>query len=218
MKALGILLLAIACFVIAQGTSIALFFNLFYVLLILLLVAYLWAWVNLQGLEVEREVGTRRAQVGEEARERLVVTNTWSLPKLWVEVRDHSDMPYHGAGFVAYLPGEARRRWVVRTPCTLRGKWTLGPVTVHSGDPFGIFKLRAAGRSDQRHHRLPRNRAAARLSPAARRTPGRRRCPHPHVSGHAQRLDRPAVCDRRQLQPHPLALDRPHRRADGQGV
>lgn len=144
LKPLGVLALAIICFVIAQGTNIPLFFTLFYVLLALLVLAYLWSWANIQGLEVEREVSTRRAQVGEEARERLVVTNNWRLPKLWVEVQDHSDMPHHGAGFVTYLPGHARRRWVARTPCTLRGKWTLGPVTVHSGDPFGIFRLEKA--------------------------------------------------------------------------
>ena len=145
MKALGVLLLAIVCFVIAQGTNIPLFFNLFYVLLSLLLLAYAWSWANLQGLQVEREIGTRRAQVGEELRERLTVINRWPLPKLWVEVRDHSDMPRHGAGFVAYLPGGSRRRWTARTPCTMRGKWTLGPVTLHSGDPFGIFRLERTG-------------------------------------------------------------------------
>lgn len=145
MKALGVLALAITCFVIAQGTNIPLFFNLFYVLLALLLAAYVWAWANLQGLRIDREVGTRRAQVGEETRERVMVTNRWPLPKLWVEVRDHSDMPHHSAGFVVYLPGHGRRRWTVRTPCTMRGKWTLGPVTLHSGDPFGIFKLERSG-------------------------------------------------------------------------
>lgn len=141
MKALGILLLAIVCFVVAQGTNITLFFYLFYLLLALLLLAYVWAWSNLQGVTVSRDVGTRRAQVGEEARERLILDNQWPLPKLWVEVQDHSDMPLHAGGFVAYLPGNARRRWTLRTPCTMRGKWTLGPVTLHSGDPFGIFKL-----------------------------------------------------------------------------
>ncbi len=141
MKALGVLFLAVVCFVVAQGTSIPLFFYLFYLLLALLLLAYLWSWANLQGISVTRDVGTRRAQVGEEARERLMIDNNWPLPKLWVEVEDHSDMPLHASGFVAYLPGNERRRWTVRTPCTMRGKWTLGPVTLHSGDPFGIFKL-----------------------------------------------------------------------------
>lgn len=141
MKALGIVAIAIACLLAAQGTSIPLFFYLFYLLLGLLLLAYVWAWSNVRGVHVQREIGTHRAQVGEEARERLVLDNRWPLPKLWIEVEDHSDMPLHAAGFVAYLPARSSRRWTVRTPCTLRGKWTLGPVTLHSGDPFGIFRL-----------------------------------------------------------------------------
>jgi uncharacterized protein (DUF58 family) len=141
MKALGILVLALVCFVVAQGTSIPLFLILCYLLLALLVLAYLWSWANLQGISVQRQIGTRRAQVGEEARERVIIDNTWPLPKLWVEVQDHSDMPLHATGFVAYLPRYERRRWTIRTPCTMRGKWTLGPLTLQSGDPFGIFRL-----------------------------------------------------------------------------
>ena len=141
MRALGLLALAVALFVGGLASNISFFYYLTYVLLGLLVVAYLWAWSNLEGLEMERESSATRAQVGESVRERLTLYNTWIIPKLWVEVRDHSDMPSHGSGFVSYLPGRSRRRWMLRTPCTLRGKWTLGPVSVHSGDPFGIFRL-----------------------------------------------------------------------------
>src|SRR3712207_1927106 len=85
---------------------------------------------------------TLRAQVGDEARDRITLDNRWPLPKLWVEVQDQSDMPMHSAGFVAYLPAYTRRRWLIRTPCTIRGKWRLGPLALHSGDPFGIFRLK----------------------------------------------------------------------------
>jgi uncharacterized protein (DUF58 family) len=128
-------------FLAAQGTGIRLFFHLFYLLLALLVLSYLWAWSNLLGLRVERESFTHRSQVGDEARERITIRNLWNFPKLWVELRDHSDLPQHGAGFVTYLPGHDRRRWSARTLCTMRGKFTLGPATLISGDPFGIFRL-----------------------------------------------------------------------------
>lgn len=144
MRPLGILALAIICFLTAQGTGIRLFFQLFYLLIALLALSYLWAWSNLRGLRVERETFTHRTQVGEEARERITVRNLWPLPKLWVELQDHSDLPNHGTGFVAYLPAHDRRRWSARTPCTMRGKFTLGPATLVSGDPFGIFRLERA--------------------------------------------------------------------------
>jgi uncharacterized protein (DUF58 family) len=140
-RPLGILALSSLSFLAAQGTGIRLFFHLFYLLLALLALSYLWAWLNLRGLSVQRETFTNRTQVGEQARERITVRNLWPIPKLWVEVQDHSNMPQHGSGFVTYLPGNERRRWVVRTPCTLRGKYTLGPATLISGDPFGIFRL-----------------------------------------------------------------------------
>ena len=140
-RPLGILALALLCFLAAQGTGIRLFFHLFYLLLALLILSYLWAWSNLRGLQVRRETFTHRTQVGEEARERITITNLWPFPKLWVELQDHSDLPQHGSGFVTYLPAHERRRWTARTPCTMRGKFTLGPATLSSGDPFGIFRL-----------------------------------------------------------------------------
>lgn len=144
LRPLGILALALFSFLAAQGTGIRLFFHLFYLLLALLALSYLWAWSNLRGLRVQRETFTHRTQVGEEARERITIRNLWPLPKLWVELQDHSDLPQHGPGFVTYLPPNERRRWVSRTPCTMRGKFTLGPATLVSGDPFGIFRLERA--------------------------------------------------------------------------
>jgi uncharacterized protein (DUF58 family) len=141
MRPLGILALALLSFLAAQGTGIRLFFHIFYLLLALLALSYLWAWSNLRGVRVQRETFTHRTQVGEQARERITIRNIWPLPKLWVELQDHSDMPQHGPGFVTYLPAHERRRWVARTPCTMRGKYTLGPATLVSGDPFGIFRL-----------------------------------------------------------------------------
>ncbi|MEM8532713.1 MAG: DUF58 domain-containing protein [Chloroflexota bacterium] len=141
MRPIAILALASLSFLAAQGTGIPLFFHLFYLLLALLVLSYLWAWLNIRGVRVERETFTHRTQVGEQAHERLTIHNIWSIPKLWVELQDHSDLPLHGAGFVTYLPGRERRRWVTRTPCTMRGKFTLGPTTIISGDPFGIFRL-----------------------------------------------------------------------------
>lgn len=141
MRPLGVLLLSLVCFLAAQGTGIRLFFHLFYLLLALLILSLIWAWSNLRGLAVQRESLTQRTHVGDYARERLTLRNRWPFPKLWVEVRDHSDLPNHGAGFVTYLGSYQHSRWLARTLCTMRGKFTLGPATLISGDPFGIFRL-----------------------------------------------------------------------------
>lgn len=136
-----LLLLAGASYVAAQGTGLRLFFHLSYLLLGLLLLAAIWTWLNLRGLSIQRELLSPRATVGEYARERITLANHWFLPKLWVEVSDESDLPQHGAGFVASLRGRERGRWLARTLCTRRGRFRLGPATLVSGDPFGIIAL-----------------------------------------------------------------------------
>lgn len=140
-RPLIMLALAGASFLAAQGTGIRLFFHLSYLLLGLLALSIAWAWLNLRGLDLERETVSQRATVGEHARERITVRNRWPIPKLWVELRDESDLPQHGAGFVAYLGGRQRSRWVARTLCTMRGRFRLGPTTLLSGDPFGIVRM-----------------------------------------------------------------------------
>lgn len=140
-RVLSLILLIGICFLAAQGSGIRLFFHLFYMLIALLVLSFLWAWSNLHGLDIRRELYSNRAHVGEYARERLTLRNQWWLPKLWIEVRDHSNLPQHGTGFVASLAGRTRHRWTIRTLCTQRGRFRLGPATLISGDPFDIFRL-----------------------------------------------------------------------------
>ena len=141
LRPLAVLLLSGLSFLVAQGTGLRLFFHLSYLLLGLLALSALWAWLNLRGLSVERETLTLRANVGEFARERISIRNCWSIPKLWIEMRDESELPQHGAGFVTYLGGQQRGRWLARTLCTVRGRFRLGPATLISGDPVGIVRL-----------------------------------------------------------------------------
>ncbi len=141
LRPITVLMLSGLCFLVAQGTGLRLFFHLSYLLLGLLILSVLWAWLNLRGLTVERETLTLRANVGEFARERISIRNRWFLPKLWIELRDESELPQHGAGFVTYLGGGQRGRWLARTLCTMRGRFRLGPATLISGDPFGIVRL-----------------------------------------------------------------------------
>lgn len=139
-RPLSILAFTMGCFLAAQGTGIQLFVHLFYILVAMLILSYLWAWSNLRGLTIQREALTHRAHVGEYARERLIIHNRWLLPRLWIEFQDHSDLPQHSIGFVASLGIKQRYRWTARTRCTQRGRFSLGPATLISGDPFGIFR------------------------------------------------------------------------------
>jgi uncharacterized protein (DUF58 family) len=93
-------------------------------------------------VNISRQTQARRAQVGRTLDEVFIVRNTGLLPKLWIEIRDHSNLPNHNASHVVpTLMPRRRYRWEAHTICTRRGQFVLGPVTIYSGDPFGLFQF-----------------------------------------------------------------------------
>lgn len=120
-----------------------LFFTLAYMSGAILVLSFLWAWLNLHWVKVTRQVRTNHVQVGGFIEERLMLRNTGPLPKLWVEIKDHSNLPLHSAGrVISNLKGKNQQSWPVRTPCYRRGRFMLGPITLLSSDPFGLFPLK----------------------------------------------------------------------------
>lgn len=136
---LKVALFAVVILVLAQINAWRPLDRLFLVLVLLLLVAFGWSWLSLRGLRVTRESGADRAQVGQEVGERLRIENLTRWGKLWVEVRDHSTLPGHDASQVVSLLPRGNQRWHVRSICSQRGRYTLGPLMLHGGDPFGLF-------------------------------------------------------------------------------
>lgn len=133
-----ILFLFILAEALATGNRV--FFILIYVLAAIFLLSFVWSWVNIVGVDVERRLRAHRTQVGRTAEERLVIKNNSFLPKIWVDIRDHSDLAHHRASYVASnLGAHKQRSWSVRTLCRERGQFTLGPITLIAGDPFGFF-------------------------------------------------------------------------------
>ncbi|MGQ9567197.1 MAG: DUF58 domain-containing protein [Anaerolineae bacterium] len=134
--------LALLAWLAAANSSRPIFYHLAYLLTGLVLLAAFWAWTNVLGLEVQRDLASPRSQVGKILEERLSIRNRSPLTKLWVEVRDDSTLPGHMASQVVTALGPGRRQeWLVRTWCQRRGRFRLGPLTLHSGDPFGIFRV-----------------------------------------------------------------------------
>lgn len=121
-------------------TGRAFFFNVAYMLGAVLVVSIIWAWTSVRWVTILRRTRSRRTQVGRTFDETFVVTNRSWLPKLWIEVRDMSNLPGHRASYVVPTLGAAGSYdWQVRTRCTVRGEFKLGPMQVVSGDPFGFF-------------------------------------------------------------------------------
>jgi uncharacterized protein (DUF58 family) len=118
------------------------FYSLMYLLAAIIVLSLLWAWISIRWVQLGRRTRTRRSQVGKLAEERFSLHNQSWFPKLWLEVRDFSDLPNHRASRVLNAVGPGRwRDWAVRTTCRERGLFRLGPITLSTGDPFGVFHV-----------------------------------------------------------------------------
>ncbi|HEX4204802.1 MAG TPA: DUF58 domain-containing protein [Ktedonobacteraceae bacterium] len=149
-----VLIVILAFFAISSGWKDL--YVLLYVLLTLFVLSWLWAHYSLRKLVFRRTVTSGRVQVGEQFDERLILDNTSIMPKLWVQIVDHSTLPGHRAGYVASMGGRKRSTWRARTTCRQRGRFQLGPVSATSGDPFGLFRQRIPLMSTQEVLVLPR--------------------------------------------------------------
>jgi len=127
---------------LALQTGHAMIYHITYLLVATILLSGIWAWLGIQGLRFTRRTRTSHAQVGHPVEEHLLLHNTGRLPKLWLEVHDHSDLPHHRASLVInrLAPGE-RHSWAIKTLCQQRGRFRLGPATLVSSDPFGLFEI-----------------------------------------------------------------------------
>jgi uncharacterized protein (DUF58 family) len=138
-NALKLIVLVAAIFVLSQLNQWDILDKVFFVLVGLLIVAKVWSRFSLTGLHLTRDTRTDRAQVGQPLVERVRIQNLSRFGKLWVEVLDHSELPGHRVSRVVNLSSHDSMRWRVETICARRGRFRIGPLTLRSGDPFGLF-------------------------------------------------------------------------------
>ncbi len=105
-----------------------------------LIVSYVWVRVMTRGLVIKRERRHGWAQVGDILEERFVMHNHSWVAVPWAEVRDYSNLPGYSASRAVGLGARRFTRWEKRCLCTQRGVFTLGPIEIRMGDPFGIFE------------------------------------------------------------------------------
>ena len=111
-----------------------------YVILFGVPIAYFWAKANARNLEVTTERPLDRLQEGQTYTERVTVRNLSWMTKLWLEVEDPSNMPGHVGRQIITLGPRESRTWRISSVCRRRGLFSIGPVRITTGDPFGFFK------------------------------------------------------------------------------
>lgn len=118
-----------------------LFYRAAYVIGGLAPIGFVWARANLRRLEVTIERAADRLQVGQRAEARVRLSSGTFYPKLLLEVEDVTDMPGVLPRTVISLPAHSQRNWRLSLPCTRRGVFSVGPIRVSTGDPFGLFRF-----------------------------------------------------------------------------
>jgi uncharacterized protein (DUF58 family) len=141
----GRILVLILLLVGGVGTAVTggvVYVRLLYLSVLLVLLAWLTSMFSLRGIKVDRQARSLRASVGDIFEEHFDISNTSRIPKLWLEVANESSIPHAtGSRVLTFLRGRQKRIYTARTWLTGRGGFPLGPTTVTSGDPFGIFRI-----------------------------------------------------------------------------
>src|SRR5258708_5387121 len=141
-RRLAVYALLICCLLVGLGTGKRFFFNLAYVFAGLLIISLVWSWTSVNWVRITRQTRARRAQVGRAFDEHFTVRNGSLVPKIWLEIRDHSDVPGHNPSTVVpFMLPFSTYRWTAQAICVVRGEFTLGPLTLVSGDPFGFYQV-----------------------------------------------------------------------------
>src|ERR1035441_9150228 len=142
--------------IFAGITGVQLAYTLAYVLLLLLVVAWVWSQLLARRLEVHRETPEGAHMVGEAFTERFTLRNRSVLTLPYCQVNDRTRIPGYAPGLACALSPGGAVAWTARGVFTQRGKLAFGPLEVRLGDPFGLFHKTV---------RLPRARAAAAGAP-----------------------------------------------------
>ncbi len=124
-----------------SGVPTPIFFTrLVYLCLLLIVLGWIWAYFSTRGFMLVREARILRQQVGEVFEERFRVSNRYPFLRLWIEIRDDSQLPGNSGSRVLSLIGPRQQRsYIAYTQLNRRGSFHLGPTLLVSGDPFGLF-------------------------------------------------------------------------------
>lgn len=126
---------------LVSGIPTPIFFTRLVYLTVLLIVAgAVWAYFSIRAFSLSRDARVLRQQVGQVFEERYRLVNRFPFVRLWIEVRDDSQLPGKSGSRVLSLIGPRQQRsYIAYTKLNRRGSFELGPTSLVSGDPFGLF-------------------------------------------------------------------------------
>ena len=139
---IGMVVLLLVVGFYALGTGFDFFFRFLSVLLLVTGVGFVWAWLNLRGIDLTVTRDANRGQVGGYLAGQVSIVNHTRMPKSWLEVAEATGPSADSSGRGLALVREQVRSWRINTYLAKRGVYRSGIVRLVSQDPFGLFRLR----------------------------------------------------------------------------
>ena len=139
---IGMVVLLLVVGFYALGTGFDFFFRFLYVLLLVSGIGFVWAWLNLRGIDLRVTRDANRGQVGGYLAGQVSIVNHTRMPKSWLEVAEATGPSADSSGRGLALVREQVRSWRISTYLAKRGMYHSGIVKLISQDPFGLFRLR----------------------------------------------------------------------------
>ena len=139
---IGMVVLLLVVGFYALGTGFDFFFRFLYVLLLVSGIGFVWAWLNLRGIDLRITRDANRGQVGGYLAGQVSIVNHTRMPKSWLEVAEATGPSADSSGRGLALVREQVRSWRIITYLAKRGMYPSGIVKLVSQDPFGLFRLR----------------------------------------------------------------------------
>jgi uncharacterized protein (DUF58 family) len=124
-------------------TGLMLYARLAYLSLMLFIAAGIFALISMRGIYLSRQTRILRASMGDVFEEHFEILNSTWPACLWLEIINKSNLPMAGGSRILTGIGSHQRRfYTARTLLYKRGAFLLGPTSLASGDPFGLFTIR----------------------------------------------------------------------------
>ncbi|MBT3713348.1 MAG: DUF58 domain-containing protein [Anaerolineae bacterium] len=134
------LLLFLISFFGAFATNAPVYVRLLYLTSLIIGGSWLWVKLSISGLRLIRRSRSLRANVGDIYDEYFEVhnNNRWLCP--WIEIHNETDLPASaGSRLLGGIKKREKRSYLARTWLVQRGAFSLGPTTLISRDPLGVF-------------------------------------------------------------------------------
>ena len=154
-------------------TGLLVYMRLAYLGILLLVGAAIWTFASMNGIRLRRNTRTLRASMGDVFEEHYEIRKDAWLGCPWLEVINQSNLPKAaGSRLLTRIGAHQLRYYSARTILTQRGAYLLGPTTLTSGDPFGIFSVQKKIAASDTLVILPMTFAISRFPPPPGLLPG----------------------------------------------